>query len=340
MAEVIPFTIGAAADLTDQSIRDIHIKVKDEGFDYYKKYMNVTTGVTDYTYKDSAVSDFGEAGRVLENAAISAESPIQGYDQSYTQVTYGRLMRVTRPMWYYGVQKRDLEKLASGVKRACMRHRERFCADRLDNSFSTSYTKADVNGSYTVTNSGGDSVALISNAHTREDGGTNWNNRITDGTTVNFDFAYDAVKATHYTFSALSPLKDPKGNPMVFEPDTFIFSKGSPESFIADEILGAIRRGHKPNSAEYDGSGVPAFMTIKLPWITTNTSYWWAFDSSITKNYGGQYGLRYLEGSPVNLEGPNVVFTTKELQWTSYYDCAIGHTDARGWSGSKNTNAA
>jgi len=98
MADVVPFTLGAAADLTDRAIRDIHLKVKDEGFDYYKKYMSITTGVTDYTYKDSAISDLGNAGRVLENAEIDAESPIQGFDQSYTQITYGKLLRVTRKM--------------------------------------------------------------------------------------------------------------------------------------------------------------------------------------------------------------------------------------------------
>jgi len=127
---------------------------------------------------------------------------------------------------------------------------------------------------------------------------------------------------------------------MSFNPDTRIFSKGTPEAAVAKEILGAIRSGKKPQSAERDGSGVPAFNVIELPWITTNTSYWWAFDSSIINGYEGQYGLKYLEGSAVNLEGPNVVFKTKELQWSSYYDAAIGHTDGRGWGGSKNTNAA
>jgi hypothetical protein len=304
MAEVVPFTIGAAADLTNRAINDIYLKVKDEGFDYYKKYMNVRTGISDYQYKDSALSDLSNAGRILENAVIDAESPIQGFDQTFTQVTYGKLLRITRPMWYYGIQKRDIEKVASATKRACMRHREEFCADRLDNSFSTSYTRNDANGSYTVATTGGDSVALISNAHTREDGGTSNNNRITDGSTINPDFAYDAVKMAHYTASALSPLKDPKGNRMSINLDTFVFTKGSPESQIAPEILGAIRRGYKPQSAERDGSGVPAFKQIDLPWITTNTSYWWAFDSSMVND---QFGLQYLEGQPINLEGPNVV---------------------------------
>jgi len=80
MSELVPFAIDAAADLTDRAINDIYLKVKDEGFDYYKKYMTVETGITDYAYKESALSDLGNAGRVLENAEIDAESPIQGFD--------------------------------------------------------------------------------------------------------------------------------------------------------------------------------------------------------------------------------------------------------------------
>ena len=84
MAETIPFTIGAAADLTDRAINKIYLKVKDEGFDFYKQYMNVRTGVTDYEYKDSALSDLSNAGRILENAVINAESPIEGFDKTFT----------------------------------------------------------------------------------------------------------------------------------------------------------------------------------------------------------------------------------------------------------------
>ena len=55
MAATIPFSIGAAADLTNRAINKIWLKVNDEGFDYYKKYMYVETGITDYEYKDSAL---------------------------------------------------------------------------------------------------------------------------------------------------------------------------------------------------------------------------------------------------------------------------------------------
>jgi hypothetical protein len=59
--------------------------------------------------------------------------------------------------------------------------RELRCAERLDNSYSTSYTANDDAGNFTVATVGGDAVALCSASHTREDGGTNNNNIVYDG---------------------------------------------------------------------------------------------------------------------------------------------------------------
>ncbi len=117
-------------------------------------------------------------------------------------------------------------------------------------------------------------------------------------------FAYDAVKAAHYTLSPLSPLKDAIGNPFRATPTQFLFTRGSSASFVAEEILGAIRRGVKPQSAERDSSGVPAFEIKKLTYITTNTGYWWTQDSSLINE---QFGIQYLEAQPIQLEGPNIV---------------------------------
>ena len=64
---------------------------------------------------------------------------------------------------------------------ACSDLRERLCADRLDNGYGTSYTASDDGGNYTVSTTGGDTKALFSSAHTREDGGTDNNNIVYDG---------------------------------------------------------------------------------------------------------------------------------------------------------------
>ncbi len=53
--------------------------------------------------------------------------------------------------------------------------------DRLDNGHTSSYTVSDVSGNYAVSIAGGDSVAMFSASHTREDGGTAWNNIVYDG---------------------------------------------------------------------------------------------------------------------------------------------------------------
>ena len=333
-----PLALGDAVDLTNVSIQDIFLKQsKIEKKTYYDKYFNKVTGVTDYYEKDSSLSGLGEAARITENAVITAETPIQGYDKTYTQVEFGKMMPVTKQMWKFGIKKRKLEGVVRALISACERKRESLCGDRLDNSYSTSYTVTDDSGNYSATISGGDSVALISPSHTREDGGTNWNNRITDGTTVNMDADYDALKAAHRTMALI---RDPKGNLMDGDVDTFITRKGHSVAFRLKEIQGAVKargKGSLPGSADNDSAGIPDYSIVETPWITTNTSYWWGTDSSMKND---DYGLQYKESQGIQLEGPNVVFKTGEIQYKTSMMFDIGHNDGRYILGSKNTNAA
>lgn len=328
-----PITLSDAADLIDVSIQDIFLKSTPNNT-FYDKFMNVETGVTDYYVKDSSLSGLSYAGRIVENAAVTAQSPVQGFDKTYTQVQFGVLLSFTKPMWFFGIKKRNLEKITTEARKAVEDKREVLCQDRLDNSFSTSYSVQDISGNYTATTTGGDGIAFVSASHTREDGGTAWNNRVTDGSTVNMDFEYDALKAAYRT-AALQV--GPTGKPLNVNLDTLVVSRGFAPHQRAMEILGAIARGALPGSNDKDGTAVPAFQVIASPWTQTNTSYWWMFDSSM-KN--ATYGLQYKEAQAISLEGPNVVFKTGEIQYkaTTFFD--IGHNDARGWVGSKNTNAA
>lgn len=332
----IPFALGDAVDLTDVAIQRIWLKhTTIQQTTYYDKYFNVETGVTDRLLRDSSITGLSEATRIPEQAIITGEAPIQGNDQTYTQVEFGKLMSITKQMWKFGIKKRDLESVVSELRNACLRHKERLCGDRLDQSFNTSYTVVDDGGNYTVTISGGDSIALISDSHTREDGGTNWNNRITDGTIVNMDFDYDALKAAHRTAALI---RDGKGNLMDVGVDTLIVRKNHTNHFRAMEILGAIKTGGArtmPASADNDAAGTPAYKILPTPWINTNTDFWWMVDSSM-KNL--RWGLQLKESQPIQLEGPNVVFKTGEIQYkaTELYD--IGFNDARNIVGSQNTN--
>ena len=329
-----PLSLTDAADLIDISIQDIFLKGSEKHDSYYDKFMNVETDVTDYYTKDSSLSGLGYAGRITENAAITSVSPVQGFDKTYTQVQYGIVTTFTKPMWFFGIKKRNLEAVTGEARKACEDLRELRCADRLDNSFSTSYAPSDISGSYTITITGGDGLAFASATHTREDGGTAWSNRVTDGSTVNPAFEYGALKAAHRT-AALQV--GPLGKPLNVNLDTFVCSRGYAVHNRATEILGAINKGWIPASADRDTSGVPGYKVIALPWVTTNTSYWWMFDSSFKTP---RYGFQYKESQPISLEGPHVVFRTGEIQYKATMQFDLGHNDGRGWVCSKNTNAA
>lgn len=335
-----PITLADAADLIDLSVQDIFEKgsVKNT---FYDKYMNVETGVTDYYVKDSSLSGLGFAGRIVENAAVTAQSPVQGYKKTYTQVQYGVLLSFTKPMWFFGIKKRNLEQITVEARKAVEDKREQLCADRLDQSYATSYSVSDISGNWTATTAGGDGLAMISNAHTTENGSANWNNRVTDGSTVNLAFDYNALKAAYRTAALIT---GPFGKPMNVNLDTLVVGRGYGPHQRALEILGAINRGYIPGSADRDGAtntlqegSVPGFKIVAVPWLQTNTSYWWMFDSSLK---GPTYGLQYKEAQPIQLEGPNLVFKTGEIQYkaTCFFD--IGFNDPRNIVGSKNTNAA
>lgn len=335
-----PLSLSDAADLIDVSIQDIWLKGSEKESRLFEQYYNVETGVTDYYTKDSSLTGLGYAGRVVENAAITAASPVQGFDKTYTQVQFGIVLSFTKLMWFFGIKKRNLEQVTEEARKACSDLRELRCAERLENSFSTSYTANDVSGNYVVSTTGGDGLAFISASHTREDGGPVWGNRVTDGTTVNMDFEYDALKAANRTAALVT---GPQGKPTNITLDTLVVSRGFAVDNRATEILGALNRGFIPGSADRDSGAAMSngqaatYKIIRLPWIATNTLYWWMFDSSMK---GMKYGLQYKESEGINLEGPNIVFKTGEIQYKAVMMFDIGHNDPRGWVGSKNTNAA
>lgn len=222
-------------------------------------------------------------------------------------------------MWFFGIKKRNLTSISDELRKACSDMRERLCADRLDQGFVASYSVTyDPNGTYTMTTTGGDGLALFTASHTREDGGTNNNNVIYDGTTYGMDFEYDSLKAAHRTAALI---KDPRGKPMNINLDTLVVTRGYTNAFRAKEILRTLQKGNQPSTADRESGGVPDFKIIELPPFTTNTDYWFMFDSSM-KNQ--KYGLQYLESQPISLDGPNVVFRTEELQYRSTLMCSFG----------------
>ena len=245
------------------------------------------------------------------------------------------LLPITHRMWKFGIKKRDLTNIVSELKKADARKREKLCAERLDNGHeSTSYTHYGQSGAKTISTAGGDSLGAFDDDHTREDGGTNMNNIVYDGTTYNLPFDYAGLKAAHRTASLFV---DPRGNPRPASLDTLVCKKGSSVHFKAMEILGAIKSGKIPESMDNDGAAVPAFKVLPLDYLS-NSAYWYMFDSS--RALSDQEGFQFVESQGVQLDPVNVVYKTKEIQVsiTSMYD--LGHNDvARCWVASKGTSA-
>ncbi len=323
-----PLSITQAADLIDLSIQEVYEKTSEPEV-LYPKYFNTRT-TEDYLEKDSSLSGLGEADFVDENSALISDVPVQGYKKVYTQNMVGEVVSFTFKMWRFGIKKRDLDNVAAELKRSIARKKERLTAERLDNGWASSYTHNGQGGSRVITTTGGDGLAAFSNAHTREDGGSNMNNIIYDGVTYNLPLDYTGIKAAHRTSGLMV---DPRGNPDIPDLNIIVVKKKSANHFKALELQKAIRTGKIPESNDNDGNGVMDFEILALPYLQ-NAAYWFMFDS--VRGLTDKEGFQFVESQPAMLDPLNVVYKTKEIQTsaTSMFD--LGHNDVtRTWVASK-----
>lgn len=329
-----PLKIADAADLVDKSINNVWLKETPTMETFFDKMYHVTKGVTDLYTKDSSISGYGNPGRVIEQGVIAAEAPVQGFDQTYEQIMYGDIGGFSYKMWKFGIKKRDLTRVVSGLKKAMMVYREELLARKYDAAFLTSYTQSDPQGSYSVTTTGGDGRAMADATHTREDGGTAWSNIVSDGTTVNMNFDYPALKACR-RIGAL--VKTPKGKPFVQDYNRFMVSKGSSAEMRGLEMQGAIKAGKIPGEFSNDGSAAKMFEMIANPFMygtgnassTTSLSAATNFHGVDTNNLSEEYGPQYFESEDITLDEQNIVYKTKEIQYSVHALFAYGHNDPR-----------
>lgn len=331
-----PLNLGQIADTTNLAIQKMFKKDSDaqDGAMQFKKYFNVRT-TEDYIEKDSSLSGLSEAEFTDENAEITEDVPIQGYDQTYTQEAVDVLVPFSYRAWKFGIKRRKLNNIAQEINRALNRKKERLCAERLTNGYLTSYTHQGRNGkNKSITITGGDGLAAFTASHTREDGGANMNNIVYDGTTFNLPFDYAGLKAAHRT-SAL--FVDPRGNPMPGTLTTLVCKKGSSVAFKAKEILKAIQNGKIPESNDNDGAGTPSFKVIELDYLTQD-AYWFMFDETCALS--DEYGFQFIESESNNLDPVNMVYKTREMQFAGHTMFQLGFNDvARCWVASNGTSS-
>jgi hypothetical protein len=328
-----PLNLGQIADTVNLAIQKMF--KKDSAVELQlKKYYNFRT-TEDYIEKDSSLSGLSEAEFTDENAEIVEDVPIQGYDQTYTQEAVDVIVPFSYRAWKFGIKKRKLANISKEINAALNRKKERLAAERLTNGFNTTYSHVGKNGaSKTITLTGGDGVEPWSTAHTREDGGTNMNNVVYDGTTYSLPFDYAGLKAAHRTASLMV---DPRGNPMPGSLDTLVCKKGSSVAFKAKEIKAAIAKGKIPESNDNDGSAVGDFKIIELDYLA-NDAYWFMFDSSNALK--DEMGFQFIESEANNLDPVNIVYKTREMQFAGHTMFQLGHNDvARCWVASAGDSA-
>jgi len=327
----IPFDLDSASDLTDLSIQKIWIKSKSDLKEYHKEYYYVEP-VTDYIVKDSSITSISTFSKVPENGSIPADSPYQGFDKSYTQSFFSGMLRITRPMWRYGIQARKLESLTTELRNDAIRFKEKVLANVVNNLASTTFQETTGKYTYTVTNTGGDGAALCSTAHTREDGGTNWNNEITDGTTVNMDFDYDGYKAALKTGQAIL---GGVGEELDINISHLLCKKESSVHQKAQEILNGMKKGEKPGTGNREGVVNNVFTIVANPYLS-HDAYWAMLDKSMN---GPKFGLQVKQGMPLTLDPQFIDYDTKEIKYSAGMDFAYGFNDARNLVLSDGTNA-
>lgn len=331
MSTNVPFDIAAASDLVDLSIQNIWIKSPADLTEYHRDFTYVEP-VSDYIVKDSSITAVKAFSKIAENGQIPSASPFQGFDKTYTQSFFSGMLRITRPMWRYGIQARKLEAITVQLKNDAIRFREQVLANQINNMTSTSYVDTTGSLSFVVTNTGGDGDAPNSTSHTREDGGPDWNNQVTDGTTVNMDFDYDAWKAALKTGQAIL---GGVGEILDLNLDHVLVKKESSAHHRAQEILKAIDRGEKPTTANRDGSIDKAFTITANPYLTSDVQ-WAAYDQS---KVGMKFGFQVKEGMPLTLDPQFIDYDTKEIKYSAGMDFSYGFNDVRSWVFSTGGNA-
>lgn len=312
--------LGQIADAVNVSIQKYFKKDADVEVQY-KKYFNFRT-TEDLYEKDSSQTGLSEANFTAENASVTEDSPIEGFDKTYTQEQIDASATYTYMAWKFGIKKRKLQNISKEIMNALNRKKERLAAERLTNGFATSYTHTQSNGqTRSITITGGDGIEAFNTSHTREDGGTGINNVVYDGSIYSLPFDYAGYKAAIRTASLFV---DGRGNPYPANLDTLVCKKGSSVAFKAKEILGAIKNGKIPEEFSNDGAGTPAFKIIELDYLT-NDAYWFMFDSS--RALTDEAGFQWIESEANNVDPVYIVPKTREMQFFGHSICTLGHND-------------
>ena len=284
----------------------------------------------DYTTEMSSNVNVGMAELRVEQGGVNYQDFLQGDTKNLTQYTYDRGVKISKKLMKWN----KLGQIKSMVTEAArsLFHRIEFDITKLiERGFDTTYTHGR-DGSTVIDLAGGDAVALFSASHSSIRSSTAISNRLTDGTTVNMDFAEDALEAAEtVTYPAITGEDDEK---IDLRPDRLFISRK--KSWEAMRLLKSTGRVGTPNNDINLIKG--RYNPVELPYMDASYLNYFALCDSNANAAGGM--MTMLVGSMAEHDGPYIDFDTKCIKHSWETELAAGHNLYHPWVGSKGTNAA
>lgn len=250
--------------------------------------------------EDVGMSGYGLLQVKNEGNPISYDSARQGFTTRYNHIVYALGFVITREIFdddqYDVVGKRRAQGLAFSVRQT----KEVIGANVLNNAFSASYT-------------GGDGVALISNAHPNVSGGT-WSNRPAT-------YADLSEASLEQAYIDIADFRDDRGLRIAVMPNKLIIPRHL--TFEAERILKTAQRVGTANNDINVLKQMGMFPGgIHVNHYLTNADAW--FIKTNAKN-----GLKYYERNGDEF-GMDSDWDTENAKYKARFRCSFGWTDPRG----------
>lgn len=302
------------ADILDPSFRTIYGAQQKQIPTKYQDVFNINSSKKNIE-KDSSASGLSKMVQRAENAAITYEDEAQGYDVTYTHLTFSLGTSVSREM-FQDDQFSVMNRKPANLAKAKMRTMEQFGADIFNYGFTSG-------GGGSALFTAGDAVALFSSAHTRTDGGANISNTITA------DLAEDSLETVLVSMRATV---DDKGQLIGITPDTLIVPPA-----LEKEANILLDSGQRVGTANNDINPYKGRLNLVV-WDYLGSAAggsdtaWFVLDK-------GSNELNWFNRADSGLEGPFYDFDTKNAKWTVDARWSAGWSDFRGTFGSKGDNS-
>jgi hypothetical protein len=264
-----------------------------------------------------------------DSDSITYEDFLQGDGKNLSQYEYHIGTKISRGLMKWN-KLGQIKGLIQGAAQAVVRRREFDATKLLERGYTTSYTHA-TDGTTQISLTGGDSLAEFTASHTTTRSSSSVSNVITDGTDSNMDLAEDALEAAETVTAAA--ITDESDQTMTYKLDTLFVSRK--KSWAAMRLLktssGRIGTPNNDINLVYG-----RYKLVVLDYMASAyADYWFLQDSSINAMEGH---MTYLEGTPLEKDGPYVDFDTKAIKYSWMFEAAMGHNEWRDYLGSQGDN--